>query len=238
MKPNDNVQLFMLHFAGGNSFSFNFLKPHLPLNIAFHPLELPGRGKRSNEKLIETDSEAIEDLVSQIISRRNNKPYLIFGHSMGATFGLRVTKRLEEMGDRPKKLIVAGNAGPKIGNDKKKRSKMNDEDLKEELRTLGGINEEVLNNEDLFNFFAPIMRSDFSLLENSEESVPNFKITVPIVAIMGDQEEHSSQIDNWKNFTSNEFKSYLLPGHHFFIHDCPADLMEIIKNSYGRPLVF
>lgn len=227
----------MLHFAGGNVFSFQFLKPYLPVNFDFHPLELPGRGKRINEKLLSTEFEAIEDLVSQITSFRNDQPYLIFGHSMGASLGLRVTKRLEELGDPPKRLIVAGNAGPGTGDDDKCRSAMNDEELKEELRTLGGVADEVLNNDELFNFFAPIMRSDFRLLEKSEKLDHGFKLNSPLIAIMGDQEETSEKIENWRNFTSNEFKSYLLPGNHFFIHDHPSDLIRIIKNHYDRPLV-
>lgn len=236
MNSKNRMQLFLLHFSGGNAYSFQFLRPHLPVNFDFHPLELPGRGKRISEKLLSTESEAIEDLVAQISSLRNNQPYIIFGHSMGASLGLKVTKRFEELGDPPEKLIVAGNAGPGVG-EEKHRSVMNDEELKEELRSLGGVPEEVLNNDDLFDFFAPIMRSDFGILESGEKVLPGFKISSPIVAVMGDQEEPSDEIGNWKNFTSKGFKSYLLPGNHFFIHDHPFDLMQIIKGCYDKPLV-
>lgn len=237
MSLKNNQQLFMLHFAGGNVFSFQFLKPYLPNNFDFHPIELPGRGKRITEELLLTQSEAVDDLVSQITSLRNNQPYLIFGHSMGASLGLRVTKKLEESGDPPKRLIVAGNAGPGIKDDDKCRSTMTDEELKEELKTLGGVSDEVMDNHELFNFFAPIMRSDFGLLENGEKLAPGFKINSPIFAVMGDQEETSGKIENWKKFTSNEFKFYLLQGNHFFIHDHPSSLIRIINNSYDRPLV-
>jgi surfactin synthase thioesterase subunit len=209
MNLKNNLQLFALHFGGGNCYSFQFLKPFLPVNFDFHPLELPGRGKRIKEKLLSTEFEAIEDLVFQITSLRNDQPYLIFGHSMGASLGLRVTKRLEELGDPPKRLIVAGNAGPGTGDFGKCRSEMNDEELKEELRTLGGISDEVLINVDLFNFFAPIIRSDFRLLENGEKLDSGFKISSRLTAIMGDQEETSEKIENWRKFTSNEFTFFL-----------------------------
>ncbi|MDP1800256.1 MAG: thioesterase domain-containing protein [Bacteroidota bacterium] len=233
---NNNTQLFMLHFGGGNRYSFQFIKPYLPVNFDFQPIELPGRGKRINEPLLSTEQECVNDLFSQIISLRNKRPYLIYGHSMGASLGLRITKRLEEIGDPPKRLIVSGNAGPGTGSNKR-RSQMNDEELKEELRLLGGVSEEVLSNDDLFNFFSPIMRSDFKLLENSEKLGPDFMIKSSIVAIMGDKEETSGEIENWKNFSLGEFKFHLLPGNHFFIHDHPVELMKIIKNAYDRPLV-
>jgi external thioesterase TEII len=231
MRSKNNKQLFLLHFAGGNVYSFQFLSPYLPANIDFHPLELPGRGKRINEDFFLTEFEAVEDLVRQITSLRNNQPYLIFGHSMGASLGLRITKRLEEFGDPPKTLIVAGNAGPGTGDDIC-RSKMSDDDLKNELKTLGGVSDEVLNHDELFDFFAPIMRADFVVLEEREKLTDNFKLRSPITAIMGDQEKTAGQIENWRQFTSNEFKYYYLPGNHFFIHDHPSDLFRIINDCY------
>lgn len=231
MDSGNKIQLFMLHFSGGNSYSFQFLKPHLLVSFDFHSLELPGRGKRIKEELLLTESDAITDLVTQIISLRNRQPYLIFGHSMGASLGLKVARKLEELGDPPKQLIVAGNAGPGIGVEKL-RSTLTDDELKKELKSLGGASDEVLDNDDLFNFFAPILRSDFKVLECSEKLPPGFKLRLPITAIMGDKEEYSEDIENWKNFTLKEFKFYLLPGNHFFIYDNPTDLMKIIKNCY------
>jgi external thioesterase TEII len=228
MKIGKNTQVFLLHFAGGNSYSFNFLKPYLPKNFDFHLIELPGRGKRINEKLLSIESEAIDDLLNQINSLRNDMPYIIFGHSMGAHLGLRVTKRMEELGNYPKQLIVAGNAGPGTGDEDKYRSTMNDDLLKEELISLGGIPNEVLENEELFSFFSQIMRSDFKILEGSKPLDPNFKINTPIVAVMGDKEETADEIENWRNFTSSTFRPYLLPGNHFFIHNHPAELVRII----------
>lgn len=237
MKSKNNVQIFMLHFAGGNIYSFQFLKPYMPTTFDFYPLELPGRGKRISEKLLSSKQSAIEDFVHQITSLRNTQPYVIFGHSMGASLGLRVTKKLEALGDPPKKLIVAGNAGPGTGEDKY-RSKMNDIELKEELKILGGVSDEVLSNDDVFNFYLPILKSDFMVLEDNEEIASDLKIKSSITAVMGDKEKTSEKIENWRNFTSGEFEFCHLPGNHFFIYDHPMEIVRIIKKSYDRPLVF
>ncbi|HAP63992.1 MAG TPA: thioesterase, partial [Cytophagales bacterium] len=37
----EQPQLFLLHFAGGNCYSFQFLKNIVPQQISFLPLELP-----------------------------------------------------------------------------------------------------------------------------------------------------------------------------------------------------
>ena len=232
MKVGKNTQVFLLHFAGGNSYSFNFLRPFLPRNFDFHLMELPGRGRRIHEELLSAESEAIDDLLKQITSLRNDKPYIIFGHSMGARLGLRVTEKMERLGDYPKQLIVAGNAGPGTGDQNVYRSRMNDEELKEELISLGGVPDEVLQDDDVFQFFSQIMRSDFRILEEAEPLDTDFKVSAPIVAVMGDKEETAEDIENWRNFTSSNFKSYLLRGNHFFIHDHPAELVKIITHSY------
>lgn len=236
MINSEKIQVFLLHFAGGNCYSFQFLKPYFPVNFEFIPLELPGRGKRMLEELLFDESHAIADYLNQIKALRNKKPFLIFGHSMGATLGLRVAKKLEESGDSLLRLIVAGNAGPGTG-ERKRRSEMGDEELKNELRTLGGVPEEVLENEDLFNFFIPSMKADFKLLENLKELDENYKIQAPITAVMGDEEETADEIGNWGRFTSNEFVHQLLKGNHFFIHDHPSEIGKIFKNSYDRSLV-
>ncbi|MGB3464535.1 MAG: alpha/beta fold hydrolase [Cyclobacteriaceae bacterium] len=230
MHPIQKNQVFLLHFAGGNSRSFHFLRPYKPNDYEFHFLELPGRGKRIGESLLDTEPEAIDDLFTQIKQLRNNKPYVIFGHSMGACLALTITKKMEQMNDAPSRLIVAGNAGPGTG-DTKKRSGYSDEAMKEELLSLGGVPKEVLENEDLFNFFSPVMRADFKVVEDFESSDMDFKVRTPIIALMGDIEETVEEIENWKNFTIGMFKTRLLPGNHFFINDHPAELVKIMTQS-------
>ncbi|MFK7785885.1 MAG: thioesterase II family protein [Crocinitomicaceae bacterium] len=228
----EETQLFLLHFAGGNRYSFQFLKSFVPNGFSFCPIELPGRGKRMSETLLLSESAATEDLVDQIIAHRNTKPYVLFGHSMGASLAIRVAKKMESINDAPTRLVVAGNSGPGTS-DGKKRSTMTDPELKEELLTLGGVEDEVIMNDELFNFFSPILRADFGLLENARTLEDDFKVAVPIRAVMGTKEEKADKIENWKRFTSKDFNYQLLEGNHFFIHDHPAELIKIITDNDG-----
>lgn len=228
-------QLFLLHFAGGSCFSFDFLRPHIEADIEFIPLELPGRGKRINETLLKTKESAVEDYLNQIQVLRNQEPYLIYGHSMGATISLSLTKRLEEIGDPPCHLIVSGNPGPGIQDlekeEKGERYLMQDDDFKEELRKLGGVPEEVLENSELYRFFSPIMRADFEVLEKATPE-EGFKIQVPVFAVMGSEEDNKDKIENWSRFTSKNFTSKILLGNHFFIYDHYRDLVKIMLSCY------
>ncbi|MGX5687218.1 thioesterase II family protein [Chryseobacterium cucumeris] len=231
MDKNTKFQLFLLHFAGGSIYSYDFLKKYIEPNIEFIPLELPGRGKRFSEKLLKTKNEVIDDYFSQIKKLRNNAPYIIFGHSMGATIGLSLVTKLEAIGDAPEKLIVSGNPGPGIKKENDEvRYLLNDLQFKETLGKLGGIPKEVLDNQELYEYFAPIIRADFECLEKYFFSEKGIQINIPIFAMMGDEEELSTKIENWSNFTNKDFEFKILQGNHFFIHDHPFELGNIIMN--------
>jgi len=227
------MQLFCLHFAGGSCYSFDFLKNIINQEIEFIGLELPGRGRRIEEELIYQMSSAIDDYVEQIKSYRNNSPYIILGHSMGAVLGFNVVCKLESIGDPPIHLILSGNSGPGIFNKVTKKYKLGKEAFKKELRKLGGIPEEILNNNELYNFFEPIIRADFRILEDRIYNIEEFlKIETPIYALMGNREEHYKEISNWSNFTSGKFQGKILEGDHFFIYTHAKKIASIVQNCF------
>jgi external thioesterase TEII len=225
-------QLFLLHFAGGNSYSFQFLNQLLK-DFDVIPLELPGRGKRTNEQLLRNFDLAASDIYRQIINRLTTSQYLVYGHSMGAFLALRVSSMLETRGKSPTYVIVSGNPGPGIeDNDPpKKRYLLEKNDFISELKTLGGVPNELFDHEDLFRFYEPILRADFEISENSEMSNEP-PIKAPLYALMGNQEHKVEEISNWARFTKSSFKYQILEGGHFFILDHPQKIAEIIKSCF------
>lgn len=225
------VQLFLLHFAGGNCYSFQFLLPHLN-DFEVIPLELPGRGKRIKEQLLTDFDEAAKDMYAQILSKLNSPLFLIYGHSLGAYLALRVTGMLEKINKAPVYLLVSGNAGPGVS-DSKKMYLLGHEEFKKELKILGGVPEEFIQNEELFDFYEPILRSDFELAEKNQMDKET-AVNMPIYAMMGSQEEDADKIANWGNFTTGEFNCETLEGDHFFIHKHPEHIAWLIKQCYNK----
>lgn len=238
MNEQTKYQLFLLHFAGGNQYSFEFLKKEMT-NVNFISLELPGRGKRHREELIKIKSQAVDDYFNQIKSLRNGEPFMIYGHSMGATLGLSVAAKLEAIDDSPELLVVSGNAGPGVKNNKDfLYHELDDARFKEELLDLGGIPTEVAQNDELFNYFSPIIRADFECLEKDFFSEKELKLKTSIHALMGSDEENSNQIENWKNFTISNFTHEIVEGNHFFIHNHADKLANIFTNHFYKQLTY
>jgi len=224
-------QIFFLHFAGGSCQSYNFLAKKLS-EFEIHQLELPGRGRRTFDPFIEDIEEAAKDYTVQIRERLNGKLFIIYGHSMGALVGIYVAKKLEGLGERAQQLIVSGNSGPGVEQDKKRHLLEGDEFLSE-LRVIGGMPDTFFEDEDLVDYFSPILKADFKLVEENSAKIPP-PINAPIVSLMGNQDPNCKHILNWKKFTTSGFQSKAFDGGHFFIHDNVDEIVEIIKNSFKK----
>lgn len=229
LKPD----LFLLHYAGGNVYSYNFITPYLKERFNIIPIELPGRGRRIREKLLFDKDLAVNDMLNQILNNLNSKPFLIYGHSMGASLGLYVINELEKRKLFPSYFVATGYPGPNMKNDRQ-RFDLPKEEFVSELKILGGIENEIIDNEQLFSFFEPILRADFEIVEKENSLSNDVKISTPIYACMGDKEKDCNQIRNWKLYTSNSFESRLFKGNHFFIYDHAEEIAKIIRQCSER----
>ncbi len=227
------AQLFLLHFAGGNIYSFNAITPRLK-GLEVIPLELPGRGRRIGEPLLKDFDLAATDFFNQIVAKLNGAPFLVYGHSMGAYLGLRVTNLLERAGRPPAYLIVSGNPGPGVPRKRDvKRHLLGKAEFIDELRILGGVPEEVFQDPEMFGFFEPILRADFQVAE-ADGLTHEPPVAAPLYALMGSEEENPDQIDNWGRFTRSDFRAEILEGNHFFIHKHPQRMADVIQGCYDR----
>lgn len=224
-------QLFGLHFSGGNVYSLQNLFAGLKDTMNVELLELPGRGKRFNEELLDNRDAAVADLLSQIQSRRTGAPYVLYGHSMGAELGFIICHEMELRNDPPLCFIPTGNAGPNV-HKREKIAELDREAFFAKLKEMGGMTNEILENEELLDYFEPILRADFKLLEDAEEVLIDYKINTPVMAVMGDEEKYVSEIRNWKAYTEGSFDHKVVSGDHFFIYKYGDMLLQLVQNSF------
>jgi external thioesterase TEII len=223
-------QLFLLHFAGGNVYSFQFMTSLLR-EFDVIPLELPGRGRRMHERLLTDFDLAASDIFEQIKKKLSSAAFLIYGHSMGALLAFRVAAMLEQSGRYPAYVIVSGNAGPGAENTKN-RYLMDQETFIQELELLGGIPPEFIANKELFEFFEPILRADFEVAELHGIDPAEAPLQSPLFAMMGDEETKVADISNWQRFTRSRFSYEIYKGDHFFIHKHAEKIAGAIKGCY------
>ena len=108
------MRLICMPVAGGTSSSYDALASELPDTFETLALELPGHGKRIDEKPLDTVPEIVDDILMQLESCAD-RPYLLFGHSLGALMGFEVARKLVASGGRyrlPQLLVCSGAPAP------------------------------------------------------------------------------------------------------------------------------
>jgi surfactin synthase thioesterase subunit len=226
-----SIRLYLFPFAGGSSYSYRFLEGYLPSFIERQPIELPGRGRRTDEEPLDVLEEAVEDAFTQI-RKSMSGPYAIYGHSLGSLMGYLTARRLAEAGlSAPRHLFLTGSAGPAAPRRRPPLHGLDRAAFFESLRELGGCPREVLDNEEIMDFYEPILRADFKMVECYRHQ-PGEPIDVPMQILYADREEiEAGEIDYWKRETRAEVGITCLPGDHFFIYPHAPRVARLISQS-------
>lgn len=223
------------HHAGGSGAAFQKWMGYNGGDIEFMPLELPGHGFRRKEESIKKFKATIENVSSEISSLLKGREYVLFGHSMGAAMAFAVEYKLEnEYGLKANKIIVAGRFSPVIEDPGDFRVAMGDEALVKEILRLDSKNAEIYNNEELLNFFMPIIKNDYELHEDFVYS--GEKIEASIIAHTGQDDYESSYkyMNSWNEVTNGLFKIVEYEGGHFFPHHLGNKYIEDIIEEVNR----
>lgn len=202
------MKIISLHFAGGNKYSLN----KIFINFSnYVPFEL-----ERNSNTVEFN-KIIDDFVILLKNQMLEKtPYVIYGHSMGALIAYLLCQRLQELNyPMPKKLIVSGKKSPSTVREKKIVN-LPDEEFWNEIVALGGIPDEIKNYPELIDYYLPILKHDFKVVENYQYENKK-KLSIPIDVFYGSEEAIEGEMTGWMDETTKEVKITQLKGNHFFI---------------------
>lgn len=227
------LKLFCLPYAGGSASAYNKWNKKLCEEISVIPVELSGRGKRIIEPLYASFSECLEDLTEKIAEEIDEKPFALYGHSMGAKIIYELYYSiLNKMGKMPVYLFFSGSNPPEIRTDKM-IYKLSDQKLKDTIIALGGTSQEVIDNPEVFDYFLPIIRSDFFMDETYifEQKSEKLQCNVMVLAGKNDTNISLKEIRLWENYTTGRCKYYLYPGEHFMTDNEQNIVLKLIQGE-------
>ena len=227
------IKLFCLPFAGGNKYSYRDFTAKAPACLKVIPLDYPGRGSRMHEPLTTGVKTLVEDVYAQVKNNLDAQHYALYGHSMGGLLAYLLTRKIMEQQHRlPLHLFVTGTEGPAAPvKEEKKKHALSKPALVAELIKFEGFPEEILQDEELFDFFEPILRADLEAAENYVH-VPRDPMDIPITVITGTEEDMEwEEVALWQQETTRKVDFKRIPGNHFFIFDHPDRLLEIITKK-------
>ncbi len=224
-----SLTLFCLPFSGASAMFYSPWRRKLPEWVNVRPLELPGRGMRMNEPL-QTDIVQLANRLADEISVELDKPYAIFGHSLGALLSFELAHVLRARGlPAPLALFTSASAGPVRRDVSEYAIAKTDEQLIARLRKLKGTSENVIANDELMQLMLPILRADF-LACGSFKYGEREPLSVPIHVFGGKQDSVTvEELLDWQEETCTGFSLDMFEGHHFYLVDEQAQLLRHLR---------
>lgn len=227
---NANLRLICSHYAGGGASAFYQWQKYLPANIEVAAIQLPGRESRFGESLFNNMKDIINELCENFTSCLD-KPFILFGHSLGALICFELTRKLQKQALLlPEHLILSGCKAPHIQRRRKAIHTLPDKEFIKELMQYNGMPNEILDCEEILNLFLPIIRADFTVSETYCYTDVDI-LPVNITAISGchDSTVLEADMKEWSRYTCKNFSHFSLEGDHFFIKSAQEKLLDIIK---------
>ncbi|SBT39347.1 thioesterase domain-containing protein [Micromonospora auratinigra] len=227
-RPQAPVRLFCLPYAGAGASAFRRWQQGIGPDVEVLPVQLPGRENRISEDPRFTVAD-----VADAIASRADRPYAIYGHSMGGRVGFEVVRELRRTGrPLPLRLYVGGARAPHVTAPSlfDGLSRVDDDELLRRLAEGGGLPAELFDHPELVELLLPLLRADFGRVDGYRYS-PGEPLPVPLVAFSGVHDRAVTRAHSaaWAEHTAAGFTLHELDGGHFFLNDRLPDLLAAIR---------
>lgn len=216
-RPSASLQLVCLPHAGGGASGYRAWSALLPPAVELLVVQYPGREDRFTEPIPE-DMATLVAGIADALTVALDRPYVLFGHSMGSAVAYEVARALAERGHpAPRRLVASGRVAPvrALGGD---LHRGDDEALAAELTRLGGTHTEILADRELRRAVLGYVRGDYRIVETYEPRTPE-ALTCPISVFTGDADPELSpaQAAEWAGLGAGAPDVEVFPGGHFYL---------------------
>jgi medium-chain acyl-[acyl-carrier-protein] hydrolase len=239
-RPDATLRLFCLSHAGGGASAFRGWAEMVPQEVELLAVQLPGRESRLREPCV----TRLADVVAGVLSgfeRLLDRPFALFGHSLGALLAFETARRLiKDGGPAPLHLFVSGRRAPHLPRQHAPIAHLERDPFIEQVtRRYGGIPPQILQEPELLDLLLPALRGDMVLLEAYTYRTGS-PLSCPITAYAGadDPEAGVDELTAWREHTVGAFNLRRFPGSHFFLQssrgallaDVSATLMALVTD--------
>lgn len=233
------LRLFVFHHSGGSHLMYRDWPRAFPAGWDVQIPDAPGRGPRDERPALSDTGALLDHFLTELEDRLTGR-FAFFGHSMGGMVAYELTRRLLESGRTPPLWLgVSARGTLHPGGDPARRYLLSDDDLRRELIAMGGTSSSVLEHEELWELFRPIIRSDLHLSESWRTPPLTAPLPVPL-SVFGGTQDHVApphRLDGWAAATAHFLGRHLFDGGHFYFQDHLPRLAAQIQDDVRRALL-
>ena len=220
------LRLFCFPYSGSGAQVFKPWQEDLPASIQLCGIQYPGRGARFTEAPFHHIEAFLPELLTAI-KPFLNMPFAFFGHSLGGAIAFELSRLLQQEGFSPKQLFISGRNAPHLPRRTELLHNLPEPEFRAKLRELGGTSPEVLENPELMELVAPLIRADFTISETYTHK-PGVALECPLTAFGGETDPlvNEAGVSEWSQHTRGPFSWHRFNGDHFFLDSHRQELIQ------------
>lgn len=199
-------------------------------------VQLPGRESRFHQPPLEDFLEILSNVCRDISAYCLDKPYVLFGYSLGSILAFETARALRAAALRqPRALLVAARRAPQLPLRDPPTHLLDDARFVERLRSLQGTPPQLFEDPQLLELLLPMLRADFKLHE-TYRLAPGEAFDYPLFAFGGttDSAVHLPELLAWRVHTRSAFAARTFTAGHFFIHTHRRELLAEITAALDQ----
>lgn len=234
--PQARLRLFCFPSAGsGVSLLHSWFKD-MPLDYEVCAIQPPGREDRHLEQpfrrmapLVAMAADALEPVL--------DRPYALFGHSLGALTAFEVARELRRRGlPAPARLFVSSRMAPQLAPRFSPIHHLPENEFVEQLALrYGPIPPVILADPELMALFFPVLRADIEVLETySYRPEDPLDTAISVLGGASDPMLDDAGLHAWAEQTSSTATVRIFPGDHFFPKTAREDFLNAISGDLAE----
>ena len=221
VREDARLQLVCLPQAGGNAWTYRQWAERLPGEIELLAIQYPGHGDRLGERPYREFDRLLSG-VTRYLAPELNRPYALFGHSMGALLAFETGRALQETGASPAEhVFLSGYNAPgglSIPDAGTPVHAMSDSQLLDRIEALDCTPREILEDEEMRVLLLRQIRADSAVCD-SHVLHNRTPLASPVTVLGGVDDPRTSEsgLKAWQEFTSDAFDVRWFRGNHGFL---------------------
>ncbi|WP_321861661.1 thioesterase II family protein [Burkholderia cenocepacia] len=225
------LSLFCVAHAGAGASVFrDWCRPLAPAIDVF-AVQLPGRESRFDEAP-HTRMDIAADEIAAAMQPYLDRPFALFGHSMGGAIAFELAARLERT---PVHLFVSSWLPPPPARPRRFIERATDAALLDSVSRYGGMPDELLRYPDFARAFVRVLRADMTLLDAYRPAAVPPGCPITVLGGTDDPIVRAVELERWRAH-ERVAAVRVFPGGHFYLRDEQRAVLDTIgRQLLGAP---